>query len=79
MKNEIINMIKILGIGTHELIIDFDLGSIIFNSIEWDINDNKIYLHTFEENDFDIAYEFDDLDLDAQMEIYITLARILYN
>ena len=79
MKHEIINMIKILGIGMSELIMDFDLDSIIFNSIEWDNTDNKVYLHIFEEDEFDITYDFDDLDIDAQMEIYITLASILYN
>lgn len=79
MKHEIINMIKILGIGMSELIMDFDLDSIIFNSIEWDNTDNKVYLHIFEDDDFDITYDFDDLDVDTQMEIYITLASILYN
>lgn len=79
MKHEIINMIKILGIGMSELIMDFDLDSATFNSIEWDSSDNKVYLHIFEEGDFDITYDFEDLDVDDQMEIYITLASILYN
>lgn len=79
MKHEIINMIKILGIGMTELIMNFDLDSASFNSIEWDSSDNKVYLHIFEDDDMDITYDFDDLSMDDQMNVYITLASILYN
>ena len=80
MKHEIINMIRILGIGMSEIIIDFDLDSATFNSIECDEFDNKIYLHIFEDDDnVDLTYDFDDLTNDDQMNVYITLASILYN
>ena len=79
MKNEIINMIKILGIGVLELVIDFDLDLGSFNSIEWDKTNNKIYLHIFEDDDLDIVQDFDDLSEEDQMSVYITLASILYN
>jgi hypothetical protein len=73
-------MIRILGIGMSEIIIDFDLDSATFNSIECDEFDNKIYLHIFEDDDnVDLTYDFDDLTNDDQMNVYITLASILYN
>lgn len=79
MKHEIINMIKILGIGMSELVIDFDLDSASFNSIEWDKTDNKVYLHIFEDDDLDIMYDFDDISKDDKMNVYITIANIIYN
>lgn len=79
MKHKIINMIKILGIGMSELIIDLDLDSASFNSIEWNKTDNRVYLHIFEDDNLDITYDFDDLSIDDQMNVYITLSGILYN
>jgi len=79
MKNKVASIIKILGIGLTELIIDFELDVYSFNSIEWDEEDDKVYLHIFEDDDIDISYDFDDLSEDDQLAIYSLLSSILYN
>jgi len=79
MKRKVATIIKILGIGLTELIIDLELDTYTFNSIEWVQSENKIYLHIFEEDDLDITYDFDDLSDDEQLSIYVTLSSILYN
>ena len=79
MKNKVSSIIKILGIGFTELIMDFELELYDFNSIEYDEKSDKIYLHIFEDDDLDITYDFDDLSEDDQLSIYVTLSSILYN
>lgn len=76
MKEEISNIIKIIGIGLNEIVIEFNLEWITFNSIE--LIDDKIYLHSFD-NDFDIMYDFDDLNDEDQKIIYKILSNIIYN
>ncbi len=80
MKKEIENIIKILGIGLNELIIDIELDSVIINSIEWSPSDGKIYLHIFEDlDDMDIEMDFDDLSKENQEIIFKSLSQITYN
>lgn len=79
MKRKVATTIKILGIGLTELVMDFELDVYTFNSIEWVEDENKIYLHIFEDDDLDISYDFDDLSDDDQLSIYVTLSSILYN
>ena len=63
MKRKISKIIKILGIGLTELVIDIDLSLGTFNSIEWIKSENKIWLHMFhEDDDIQISFDFDDLD-----------------
>jgi hypothetical protein len=77
MKEEIINIIKILGVGCKEIILGIESGNIIIDSIELLENDD-ILIHHFEgELDFEIY--FDDIELDKQLEIYYTLNSLLYN
>jgi hypothetical protein len=79
MKREVIKAIRIMGIGTHELIIDFNLSVGIFNSIEWSKSDNKLWLHMFTIGDFQFSVEWSDLNKDDKSEIYVILRSILYN
>jgi len=73
-------MIRIMGIGLTELIIDLDLGIATFNSIEYVKEDNKIYLNIFQEDeDIELSYDFDDLDKEDKYLVYLYLASILYN
>ena len=51
MKRKVTKMIRIMGIGLTELIIDLDLGIATFNSIEYVKEDNKIYLNIFQEDE----------------------------
>lgn len=77
MKGEIIKILKILGIGCTELLIDIELKSFIINSIEL-LNNDKIILHVFVD-DYDIEVDFDDVDDIEKMTIYQTLSPFLYN
>ena len=80
MKRKVAKMIRIMGIGLTELVIDLDLGIATFNSIEYVKSENKIYLNIFQEDeDIELTYDFDDLDKDDKYLVYILLASILYN
>lgn len=79
MKERIAKMIKIIGIGHMELIMDFELDIYSFNSIEWDNKDGKVYLHIFTDEDLDVSYDFDDLSEDDQLSVFQMLSNILYN
>jgi hypothetical protein len=76
MKEKIIELIRILGLGLTELIVDFDLDTGKFDSIEWNKRNNKIYLHIFLEDDVDISVDFDDLPEEDQIKIYKELSVI---
>ena len=78
MLNKIIQIIKILGIGVNELIIDIELDSITINSIEWIQSSNKVVVHIFDE-DYDIEMDFDDLSDENQLIILKTLSALIYN
>jgi hypothetical protein len=80
MKRKISKIIKILGIGLTELVIDIDLSLGTFNSIEWIKSENKIWLHMFhEDDDIQISFDFDDLDKIDKYIIYTLLSSIAYN
>ena len=80
MKRKIAKIIKILGIGLNELVIDFELSIGLFNSIEWSKSENKIWLHIFhDEENIDIIFDFDDLDDFDKYIIYTLLSSIAYN
>jgi hypothetical protein len=78
MKKKIIKLIRILGIGIDELVLNLDLDSASFDSIEWDREENKIYLHIFGEDDLDISFDFDELSEKDHQDIYNILS-IIYN
>ena len=77
MKNKIINLIKLLGFGLNELLMNINLPIGEFDSVEWDIEANKVFLHIFKD-DLDIMLDFDELDEENQLELYKILA-IIYN
>jgi len=80
MKRKVAKIIRILGIGLNELVIDFELSIGIFNSIEWSKSENKIWLHIFhDEEDIQITFDFDDLDDFDKYIIYTLLSSIAYN
>lgn len=78
MRDEIIKLIKILGIGLTELVIDFNLNCGNFETIEYSSEDDSLLLHIFKDENLDITFDFDDLDEEDQKRVYITLA-VLYN
>jgi hypothetical protein len=80
MKKKISKMILIMGIGLTELVMDLELSFATFNSIEYSKSENKIYLYIMhEDDDLEISYDFDDLDKEDKLIVYISLASILYN
>ena len=66
-------LIKTLGDGTPELVINLPLSMAEFDSIEWNQDNKRIYLNIFDE-DLEYAQNFDDLPDDDKIEIY----KILY-
>ena len=77
MKKKVKDLIRILGIGLNELVIDINLDEVTFNSIEWDEENNKIILHKFED-DLDYEFDFEELTDDQQMMVYKILS-VIYN
>jgi hypothetical protein len=78
MKEKVRDLIKILGIGLHELVIDINVGDMTFNSIEWLEEEEVILLHIFEDNDIDYFIDFEELSTENQIIIYKNLS-IIYN
>jgi len=73
-------MVRIMGIGLNELVMELPTSVATFNSIEWVKSENKLYLHIFHEDDeTQISFDFDDLEKDDKLEIYVVLSSILYN
>lgn len=80
MKKKVATIIRIMGIGLNEIVMDFHTSVATFNSIEWVKSDNKIYLHIFhDDDDIQISFDFDDLEKNDKLEIYVILSSILYN
>ena len=80
MKKKIIKIIRILGIGLNELVIDIETSIAVFDSIEWSKSENKIWLHIFhDEENIQITFDFDDLDILDQYIIFSLLSSIAYN
>ncbi len=67
-------LIKTLGDGSPELVINLPLSVAEFDSIEWNQDSKRIYLNIFDEN-LEFTQNFDDLPDDDKIEIY----KILYN
>jgi hypothetical protein len=78
MKEKVRDLIKILGIGLHELVIDINIDGVIFNSIEWVEEEEIILLHIFDDDEMDYFIDFEELSTESQIVIYKSLS-IIYN
>lgn len=78
MRKKVIQIVRIMGCGVNELLVEINTGMIIYHSVEWDPASDKVYLHVFD-GDLDMEFDFDDLDKNLQLEIYIKLANLIYN
>ena len=77
MKEELINIIKILGVGCLEIVLDIQLSSFVANSVEL-VEPNTIIVHRLtDEIDYELAY--DDLEYSDRRIIYNTLSIYVYN
>lgn len=74
LKNKTKYLIKELGTGINELVLDFNLEIGIFNTIEL-MNNNLIILHIFK-GDLDIITDFDFLEEDDKLLILKKLKKI---
>lgn len=78
MKSELIRMIRILGVGCRELVIDIDLGIVVVNSVEFR-DPESVYVHHFTDGGFDFEMEFDEIDPKHRRIIFNSLSGLLYN
>lgn len=76
-KKELSAIIKWLAVDLNEVIVDIKLTEgLLFNTIEWRKESNKIYLHKLIE-DVDYQFDFDEFDDDVKKEIYYLFMRFL--
>ena len=78
MKAKMISLIKILGFGFNELVIDIIIEEFTINSIEYYPSEDKVYIHLFKE-DMDIEIDFEDISEESQKIIYSRLSQLAYN
>jgi hypothetical protein len=78
MRNKIIELIKILGIGINEIVMEINLDCGNFESIEYIPEEDLILLHIFKEDDFDITFDYDELEEEDQLKVYQSLS-FFYN
>jgi hypothetical protein len=76
LKKRAILEIKRLGNGICEIIIDIDLSFSTIDTIEFDEIDNIIIVHVFEFPEYDISYDFDDLEIEDKIQIIKSLNTI---
>lgn len=77
MKEDIINIINILGVGHKEIVVNIELDKLLIDTIEIRNNDTIIIHHFM--GDLDLEIDYEDIDLIYQKEIYYTLNSLLYN
>lgn len=69
MKDKVIELVKFLGDGFDEIIFEFLIDDIKFDSIEYIPIENNINLHIFNK-DLDYCCDFDGMDEDKQEQVY---------
>ncbi len=77
MKEDIINAIKILGIGLDEILLEIDLGFFVINSVEFR-EPNDLILHSFRDG-VDYEMNFDNLSPKYQRYVYRLITTLVYN
>lgn len=77
MKKDIVNIVKILGIGCSEILMDIELTGCVINSVEL-VYPNTIIIHKFSD-DIDFEFNLEDFDYVDQRIIHNVLSLYLYN
>lgn len=77
MKDKIVDLIRLLGIGLNELVFDFEIDGVKFNSIEWLPESDVVLLHIFEDDETDLHCDFENLDIDKQIKVHKILSSFL--
>jgi hypothetical protein len=76
LRKKAVNLIKKLGNGIFEIVIDIELSFILINTIEYDRKSDSIFLHSFEDDDFDLIFDFEDLKEEDMLKVIKVLNRI---
>jgi hypothetical protein len=69
-------LIGVLGVDISEIVVDISLGNDVFNSIEYNEVDDKIYLYIFDD-ELEYLFYFDDLLDVEKAEVYKILELYL--
>ena len=78
MKEKIVDLINKLGVDLNELVFDFEIDGVKFNSIEWVPEEDKVLLHIFDdENEMDHHCDFEGIDIDKQIKVYRVLSTFM--
>jgi hypothetical protein len=77
IRKKVETLIKRLGGSMLELLIEMPLSFSMCNSIEYNEKDNRIYIHIFDEDDFDLICDFDDIDEEDKLKVYQILSSFL--
>jgi uncharacterized protein YdeI (YjbR/CyaY-like superfamily) len=75
LKKKTIDIINRLGKGISEIVIEIEVSFGKVESIEYIKNENRILIHCFYD-DFDISFDFEDLDEWDKITIYQSLKTI---
>ena len=74
LKKGIRHLIARIGKGCYELILDIKIDDIIYTNIEYNQEEDKIYLHYFDE-DLEYTLDFDILNQSEKFKIYQTVKK----
>jgi hypothetical protein len=77
IKKKVELLIRKLGVNVFELIIELPLSFSMCDSIEYNEKDNRIYIHIFDEDDFDLICDFDDIEEEDKLKVYQILSSFL--
>ena len=76
LRNKAISEIKRLGNGICEILVEIPLSFSTVNTLEFIETENRIMVHVFEFDEFDMSFDFDDLDIEDKIEIIKSLKAI---
>ena len=76
LKRQLVDEIQRLGQGICEIMVDIPLSFSTINSIEFNNREGLITIHVFEFPDYEINYDFDDLEVEDKIKIIQTLKTI---
>jgi hypothetical protein len=77
IRKKVKNLIKNLGVNTLELLIEMPLSFSMCDSIEYNEKDDRIYIHIFDDDDFDLICDFDDIEEEDKLKVYQILSSFL--
>lgn len=77
IKKKVENLIKNLGGNTLELLVEMPLSFSICDSIEYNEMEKRIYIHIFDDDDFDLICDFDDIEEEDKLKVYQILSSFL--